>query len=240
MKFIPILFSTQMVKAILDGRKSQTRRMCKIQSEHDRVTSLDGKQKQGWMAYPQEDSWKGKFVKCPYGEPGDVLWVRETHYAYGHWTSVLDTETGKKEWHFSDVTLDPVFGNKDGYLYENEIDSGMILKRGCGKIGYYKRPSIHMPKAACRIWLRVKSVRVELLQEISYVDAAKEGVLAYWNSEYEAFWYENYLNERHLYSDPRDSFESLWISIHGDKSWDENPYVWVIEFERLTEKPKGF
>lgn len=215
MKFIPILFSTPMVQSILDNRKSQTRRICKIQSQHDRVTNLDGKEEKGWMAYPQEDSWKGKFVKCPYGEPGDVLWVRETWFT---------------DWKYDGVAPGNLPADAPFFYLQN-------LERGSeGRI----RPSIHMPKAACRIWLQVKSVRVELLQKISYVDAAKEGVMGFWDSENELFWYEDYLKKNLVHSDPRNSFESLWISINGEKSWSENPYVWVIEFERLTQKPEGF
>lgn len=216
MKFIPILFSTPMVQAILDGRKSQTRRICIIQSEHERVTSLDGKEVKGWIAHPDADTWKGKFVKCPYGEPGDVLWVRETWFT---------------DWKYDDVAPGNLPADAPFFYLQN-------LERGAeGRV----RPSIHMPKAACRIWLQVKSVRVERIQQITQEDAKAEGV----DSKDRAPHRPDGVNCP-KFKDGRwedcsyHGFFYLWIKINGGKSWAKNNWVWVIEFERLTEKPEGF
>jgi hypothetical protein len=181
MKFIPILFSTPMVQAIIDGRKTQTRRVVKD---------------------------KAGDVKCPYGKEGDVLWVRET------WAELPNPDC---------------FGK---YLYKSMGDTAEKWK-----------PSIFMPKEACRIFLRVKSVRVERLQDISEDDAKEEGVESWINERLASkpVLYKNYEGDSAAWycSKAVTSFETLWQSINGVDSWEANPYVWVIEFERI-EKPNNF
>lgn len=248
MKFIPILFSTPMVQAILDGRKTMTRRVvCKDSHINNPDMVLCDITNDGVFAH---------FGLSPTGNPeagyvskyktGDVLWVRETHYAYGYWSTIVDSEKLKIEWRFHDVTLDFVFGpDEKKYLYE-ENRPKEVLKRNSGKMGWYKRPSIHMPKSACRIFLQVKSVRPERLQDISKEDAIAEGIGRWveerWTSKpthYQVYFQEDPKDPATYTSSAIDSFETLWKSINGPQSWDGNPWVWVVEFKRI-EKPENF
>lgn len=169
-----------MVQAILAGRKTQTRRILKQQDI--RIHSIEG-----WPA-----SSTGE-VKCPYGQVGDVLWVRET-------------------WDF-------------GYPYAYKADGALPITKW--------RPSIHMPKAACRLFLRITNVRVERLQDISEEDAIAEGVSRYPKSP--IYGYKNYLHEDMYCLTAVDSFRTLWHSINGEQSWNDNPWVWVVEFERIEK-----
>lgn len=223
MKHIPILFSTAMVQAILDGRKTQTRRGIKtadIIDTPDRFKYVGNTKTNLDLPHPADDigriwhCWELKNSNaktwidyCPYGQPGDVLWVRET------WAK-NEIPTG---WPYH-------------YMTDNDLPEVMTWK-----------PSIHMPKAACRMWLRVTNVRVERLQDISEDDAKAEGV------EKHAHGFKIYTPETPsnvgvydaCFRSPKDSFESLWHKINGEESWAANPWVWVIEFEPC-EMPEGF
>jgi hypothetical protein len=180
----PILFSTSMVQAILEGRKTQTRRVIKPQPGPELKFF-------GWqvpeythVAFGNNFRIESKH-RNPYGQSGDLLWVRET-------------------WKNAD------FPEAEGpYEYKASMAD---INAGWNK-GIWK-PSIHMPKHAARIWLRVKDVKVERLQEISYADAKAEGV------EY-----------------PHD-FYDLWFKINGPLSWNANPWVWVVEFEVVSTSGK--
>jgi hypothetical protein len=143
MKDTPILFSTPMVQAILEGRKTMTRRVVNPQPPH-----------WTWNLYPsdklQTKLRDGKYVNCPYGKPGDLLWVRESwRFAGGGFDGKPDTSV-----------MSP-----NDFIYKADEDWN----------GPWK-PSIHMPKSAARIWLEVTDVRVERLQEITETDAIAEGV----------------------------------------------------------------
>lgn len=191
-KFRPILFSTPMVHAILEGRKTQTRRTCKHQFwSHSELVDVN---------INKEFQKIDRNVSCPYGNIGDVLWVRES------WQILLFKDAPTK------------------YLYKaNPQHDAMKWK-----------PSIHMPKAACRLFLRIKYVRVERLRDISEADALAEGI-----SVNAHFYYDYMKNGLGFYSSPIQSFFSLWESINGADSLQANPWVWVIEFERI-EKPIDF
>lgn len=191
----PILFNTEMVRAILDGRKSCTRRVVKPQP-----TARYGAQ----------------CIKPPY-QPGDILYVRETWERFECWNCEGD-ERGNCPKEPQKSVLDKTCGC---YMYRatDEI---------YGDARWH--PSIHMPKEAARIWLKVTGVRVERLQEITSEQIGREGV------EVE---YPHALNGE----EKRYAFSTLWnstikksdIDTYG---WDANPYVWIIEFERC-EKPEG-
>lgn len=199
-KYIPILFSSEMVNAILEGRKSQTRRLVKPQPPID----------YDWLGTDTDRSsgepifyacWEGeKFhnVKFPYGNIGDILWVRE------RFRKLLDCKTG--EFHSFDYYAD---------MPED------FHKQYPGKW----KPSIHMPKAACRIWLEITDVRVERLQDISEKDAKAEGSQTAIHSV--------------VKTSAKNKFGTLWISINGQESWNANPFVWVIEFKRC-QAPVNF
>lgn len=179
MKFRPILFSTEMVQAILEGSKTQTRR---VVNQPARKIFYNTKTK-------QFEGESGRIVKCPYGQVGDVLWVRES------------------------------------FTFNTDVQSAPIFKADSKIPKFIKwKPSIHMPKEACRLFLRIKDIRVERLQDISRGDAMAEGC-PFPNIAKETF--------------PTKWFRELWIKINGEQSWNDNPFVWVIEFERI-EKPENF
>lgn len=202
---LPILFNTEMVRAILDGRKSCTRRLVKFLSgENPRWT---GYIKDGLMLYNGKN--EPCIRKAPY-QPGDILYVRET------WS--------------------PVFVRPRRYLYKVECKEAENLP-----IKWH--PSIHMPKEAARIWLKVTNVRVERLQDITPKGAESEGV---GNLFYDDIGYgeKNYRTEVDPeYGIAKEQFAWLWESTIKKSDidrygWDANPWVWVIEFERC-EKPEG-
>lgn len=211
----PILFSTEMVQAILEGRKTQTRRTKGLKVVNDNPDSylfnsfsIDNKN----ATFKRlEGMWQG--VDVPY-KTGDVLWVRETFF--------------RTKYH----EHAPLFKNKGKYVYKATDDF----------IGCHKwKPSIHMPKEACRLFLKVTNVRVERLKEISENDAIAEGV------DKKGELYYDYYSEipqvgRDFYykiETAKISFMGLWCKINGVDSWRSNPWVWVIEFERI-EKPENF
>lgn len=197
----PILFSTPMVQAILDGRKTMTRRAIKLPFNVPTGFYPDRYNKgEQWTFWNNEGGSLLPYFKCPYGQVGDVLWVRET------W-SPLVIGGGK---------------NFDSIAYKANGDEP-------SSIGW--KPSIFMPKSACRLKLRITSIRVERLNEISEKDAKKEGVEIV-ELPPTGKWYKCYTGKFTTgFSSAISSFRSLWESINGKESWIENPWVWVIEFE---------
>ncbi len=181
----PILFQTEMVQAILEGRKLQTRRAIK-----DDILQEN--------KYPYDEEFV-KLTVNPKYFAGDILWVRET-FAKG----------------------------VSKYVYKAD-NHELPLKW---------KPSIFMPKSACRLFLEITDVRIERLQDISEQDAVKEGIKParmILNSQQ----YTDYMGEYRDYNNPINSFRSLWQSINGSDSWNKNPYVWVIDFKRV-DKPENF
>ena len=194
MKERPILFSGSMVRAILEGRKTQTRRVIRFQPDEDGL-AFD-LIKRGWF------DTSGREYKCPYGQPGDRLWVRESwaKAIHGCGVELLERWEPGKEGPFG-----------VGAIYAATPHKGY-------SVGKWK-PSIHMPRWASRITLDVTGVRVERLQDIRNKDAEAEGVEP-WSSN--ALDFDQYQN----------SFQHLWESINGPESWEANPWVWVVEFKR--------
>ena len=213
-RVLPILFNTEMVRAILDGRKSCTRRLVKFFSgENPRWT---GYIKDGLMLYNGKN--EPCIRKAPY-QPGDILYVRET------WTE----ECGKYYYRadYDSDYLDPCETLSGGYPASCRNHPGCD---GCMATStrIHWHPSIHMPKEAARIWLKVTDVRVERLQDITSEQICKEGVE---------------VEEPHVLNgeEKRYAFSSLWNSTIKKSDldrygWDASPWVWVIEFERC-EKP---
>lgn len=186
-----------MVRAILEGRKTQTRRIIPDQPNIDPQTGdwLWMKDTNNEQVVPIERYIKSRRQFCKYGQPGDNLWVRETWaHEYG-----------------------------GGYLYRA---SHSHMKPD----GNWK-PSIHMPRAASRILLKITDVRVERLNDINEWDAIDEG-LEMVNGPDGIKYYGNYGdNNAGTALHPVESFRSLWESINGPDSWNQNPFVWVIEFK---------
>ncbi len=197
----PILFSGPMVRAILDGRKTQTRRVVKCPKVLDAMNEVGS-----WDGPGDVDAWIRS--RCPYGVPGDTLWVRET------W-GLHDTE--------------PSDGPERAHVYYRATDGDRHDLR-------YQlwRPSIHMPRWACRLTLAVKAVRVERLQEIGRDGRKAEHVMAEglvpddWKHHIEWF---------HPDDCPAIQFGQLWDSINGKRHpWASNPWVWVVEFEPTSKE----
>lgn len=197
MKERPILFSTPMVRAILEGRKSQTRRIIKPQPEYSEGMSK-------WVLYPKQHPTVyadliNAYKYCPYGQPGDVLWVRETWFDAGYY-----------------------------FIYRADSTDD----------GFKWRPSIFMPKVASRLKLKVTDIRVERVQDITEEDALREGVEYMDNQMVEGEddpcrIYCDYTDNETILMSAKSSYKSLWKSINGKDSWESNPWVWVIEFERI-------
>lgn len=206
MKERPILFSGEMVRAILDGRKTQTRRLVKPQptitfKDNDIAIWDDPKT----ISTRTWNGSEGFNDFCPYGQVGDRLWVRET------WACLKpnSNETGNIN---SIHTI--------AYKATDKYPDGIKWK-----------PSIHMPRTASRITLEITGVRVERLQDISEEDAIAEGIEPsfMWTGVQR---YKSYTSKTHDLT-PILSFMSLWKSINGNDSWELNPYVWVIEFKQI-------
>ena len=194
MKERPILFSAPMVRALLAGTKTQTRRALK--------------QVQIRSAAMPEPEWRSVHTLCPYGQPGDRLWVRERWAPRDGLTLINQQRTEVFYW---------------------ADDEGKHWSDGPWK------PSIHMPRWASRITLELTSVRIERLGDISEVDAIAEGIGTIRVSENDSRWL-NYCEPEDraaAFGDPRHSFWSLWKSINGQASHDANPWVWVLEFRRI-------
>lgn len=204
----PILFSGPMVRALLDGSKTQTRRVFKLPRGH-KWDELQGGISSGNI---ECDKWPGSWhvseFRCPYGQPGDRLWVRET-FSGPHCMEKADEEPAMPpgKWPMESA----IWCWADG-----EPAHGDWTR---------PRPSIHMPRWASRITLEIASVRVERLQDISEADALAEGV--------GPGTVESFARVAGVTRPAGFSYRDLWGSINGPGSWDANPFVWVIEFKRV-------
>lgn len=224
MKERPIIFSAPMVRAILSGAKTQTRRVVKRYSADciGWFDDGDGLWAQRFIdpssGSPYLKSWRDR---CPYGQPGGRLWVRETWGAWPHAMGGVQRETLRYR--------------ADGE-YQNEHGA------------WRWRSPVSMPRWASRITLEITGVRVEALLDISVADAVAEGVRCgddrwHRNENGEAVfmdahgWYtpEGYM--RH--SSPKHAFRTAWEEINGNGSWEKDPWVWVIEFKKLEQKEQA-
>jgi len=156
----PMLFSAPMIRALLSGSKTQTRRAVKGRALEWLLSGFIPE----FIADPKNDL-------CPYGKPGDQIWVKETFFAYGLWEKRFSAEKGRDEWHFVDMTA----ARDRAYQYAASNPDLPLAKRRGPTPGWWKRPAIFMPRSASRILLEVVSVRVELLNDISEADAQAEG-----------------------------------------------------------------
>lgn len=220
MKEIGMLFKAPMVRALLEGRKTQTRRIAKPVRHPD----LGNVYSPGALVLEHEPQHVINRA-CPYGQPGDRIYVRET-------------------WNWFDPQAIPAERAGQRAPFTGCQGSGQIpwvaAYAADGPLpypGYYDkehwRPSIHMPKWAARIWLEVTGVRVERLQDISNEDAIAEGVNRISHGR-EGDYYSAIRNEQHQknWTYPDDAFRELWESTGGD--WAANPWVWVVDFKVLS------
>lgn len=217
MKERPILFNGPMVRALLDGSKTQTRRVVKGQGP-EWATFTDEEDVSGrefFMVCGEKESSGLRpiidSVYCPYGQPGDRLWVRET------WRGVVEI-------------------SPPGRPIEHGVARYVPDREHCRRVEYAAtqerdaepwRPSIHMPRWASRILLEITGVRVERLQDISESDARAEGVTI------EGRHKGGYCAGEFLPPSIR-AYRDLWESINGADGWDANPWVWVVEFRRVA------
>ena len=208
----PIIFSTPMVQAILDGRKTQTRRVIKPQPVKDdtfegpywyepTVVNKDGELGPGKPVFGISSTDGEWGIKSPY-QPGDILWVRETFCEVPYEHNHVPIKGGY-------ITIP-----KYAYKADSERDYTGIWK-----------PSIHMPREAARIFLRVKTVRVERLQDITEEDAIAEGM-------------SKTLVDGVVFISAKGNFHVFWDSLNIKRGygWNTNPWVWVIEFERINKE----
>jgi hypothetical protein len=223
-----------MVRAILDGRKTMTRRIVRL-PKHP-VTGIhysesgnceDGRP--GWLAsnvdsgyFEPAECWNESRISCPFGTAGDRLWVRETwgdadRYSQDHENEVPFVTCYKADFSALSHTDPPT-----------PVPAYDITTWNWSKQKW--RPSIHMPRLASRLTLEVTSVRVERLQDITREDAISEGIEA--NDEDGVTYYGPY-GKGHC--DPRAALRIIWDEINGERaSWDSNPWVWVVSFRRVT------
>ncbi|HDU5016219.1 TPA: hypothetical protein RFU30_002155 [Klebsiella quasipneumoniae subsp. quasipneumoniae] len=213
MKERGMIFNAEMVRAILDGRKTQTRRLIKWkQTRFTEIGEREDGSKWPWSEDAEHtcDFWH----PCPFGAVGDRIWVREAYRFPASLDDVSPTGVGemavatgyRKPWAptFYEFTGTFSDGWKGFETPPKVSDAGKL------------RPSIHMPRWASRILLEITNVRVERLRSMSQGDARAEGVIAA--------------------SGPMEAglaFRELWDSIYGEESWKANPWVWVIEFKRV-------
>ncbi|HCD1613392.1 TPA: hypothetical protein NBH86_001131 [Serratia marcescens] len=223
MKERPVIFNSEMVRAILDGRKTQTRRAMKVQPESSGfglrfITESLNNRDTGKYFWSQSDACginktRSKPFPCPFGQVGDRLWVRETWADVnhdGHPAIAYRADGGLR-----------AIGEDDGEEEDPNLEKYWFAQWYADLISGAEgswRPSIHMPRWASRIALEITAVRVERLNDISDGDAIREGCSAADMKSGDCV---------------ADVFARLWSSIYGEESWGDNPWVWVIEFRRV-------
>lgn len=196
-----------MVRALLDGSKTQTRRIAKPRRN---PSLLDGSWTDDYVLDPGNREWLMR--DNPYGQPGDRLWVRET------WKPRIAHSCGMDACDCDTVYVHYSAGG-EGHYFSSEIPEEWAMPQAAqnGK----SVPSLHMPRWASRIQLEITSVRVERLQDISEGDAVAEGTPR-----------DTGPGTQFCRADARNGYQHLWESIYGAGSWDTNPWVWVVEFRR--------
>ncbi|HHL4075491.1 TPA: hypothetical protein ACQ7TU_003660 [Klebsiella pneumoniae] len=219
MKERGMIFNGEMVRALLDGRKTQTRRIMAPQPADDIERCIfPNPEAIGWKSSLRHKHGSTTAHFCHYGKPGDRIWVRETFQGPLFDYDLMDS-----------YCKDPTpFEKPEFCVYKADGVPAPEFYDANDELHCCWRPSIHMPRWASRILLEITDVRVERLNAISEEDAQAEGMeLTGW---------------RPTYSDPDsggevltpyDNFAQLWESIYGEESWKANPWVWVIEFKRV-------
>lgn len=194
-----------MVRAILEGRKTQTRRIIKNPEFFGCLTG----DCPHWDSGLCEDVME---LECPYGRLGDGLWVREEHYRFGHWRPVpgVKTKTGRQKWAFIPDTTEVLYETPETFRKGRHHKDPETS-------AWHKRLARFMPRSLCRIRLKITGIRAEKLQDIGEYDSQAEGVKVVAPDSFNA----------------RDEFRDLWEKINGKASWAENPWVWVVTFEKM-------
>lgn len=226
----PILFNADMVRAVLDGRKMQTRRIVKWRGLDEGLNlQFSGlratKEAKGWVVESQSrtsSEWRCQPTPCPFGDIGDRLWVRETWSVVSH---AFDDDglmidyvpdrpakaVHEKPFGRGYYSGHAIYAADGGFTWGD--DDGCVDGRSCWK------PSIHMPRWASRITLEITGVRVERLHTITLGDICKEIGCGLYDFRPATYGFQ--------------VWEELWQSIYGADSWQANPWVWVVEFKRV-------
>jgi len=231
----PIIFNAEMVRAVLDGRKTQTRRIMKVQPESNqfglrRIIASAERSDTGKYHWTESNA-TGNHIRsapfsCPFGAVGDRLWVKETWSVVSH---AFDDDglmidyvpdrpakaVHEKPFGRGYYSGHAIYAADGGFTWGD--DDGCVDGRSCWK------PSIHMPRWASRITLEMNGVRVERLNSMTEKDALAEGCLGGHDS-IPGYQYS---------ATPHEHFHHVWQSIYGADSWQANPWVWVVEFKRM-------
>ncbi|WP_109426592.1 hypothetical protein [Acinetobacter baumannii] len=197
----PIIFNTAMVKAILEGRKTQTRRLVKEKLISEQAEFESGNRPNVIHSEPSLKYYIDN--SCPFGQVGDHLWVRET-FCIGS----IEEQDHYQGW------PKPLYVYQDGDPKQYPIHKEWCLSEGISFDDVQWKPSIHMPRSACRIVLEITNIRVERLLSISESDCVKEGI-----------------GSSLLRDCKKPKFMQLWEEIYGEGTCLDNPWVWVIEFK---------
>ncbi|HCF8514850.1 TPA: hypothetical protein NIV60_003766 [Klebsiella pneumoniae] len=221
-----MIFNGEMVRALLDGRKTQTRRIVKGTDSAVKFCkewNINGEEVFVVLGEKDHTGMNPVLgaISCPFGAVGNRIWVRETFqgplFNYEQMDEYLEDSSKFEKPEFCQYAADG--GHRPEYQ-----DADDNLRHGW-------RPSIHMPRWASRILLEITDVRVERLNAINEHDAQAEGVAklrgGFWK-HYQPGWTQHQLSAR-------GSFVTLWKSIYGDESWNSNPWVWVIKFNRIED-----
>lgn len=229
----PILFSGPMVRALLAGRKTKTRRVVKLDvpADADEVFFWSGEdlRRKGWRNVSEPGLWARKngrdgYIKfigrCPYGVPGDRLWVREA-WAVKRFEPCLDHE---RDWQELCGATVRYLADGAEIVHPGDRVTGQGIYRGPVEKG---RPSIHMPRWASRLTLEITDVRVERLQDISEADALAEGI----EQRGIEFGVPGLWRRPEGPHSAAAAYADLWETINGKGSWAANPWVWVVTFE---------
>ncbi len=221
----PIVFKGDMVAAILDGRKMQTRRIAKAIKLHDDhgLPQWD----EAWVDGPPDN----QYLHLPYGtgsdqtthriycryEPGDLFWAKRVFWQWGSYETLAERCKKRNRPKIRFIPTTPPENYVEFLLKDPKKKPTTLFH-----LGYHKRSPLFMPKKFARLWLKVKSVRVERVQEISENAAILEGTKG--GGAHPDFWV--------------GAFRDLWDSINKSRGfgWDENPWVWVVEFERTERR----
>jgi hypothetical protein len=222
-----MLFSRPMVQAIRDGHKTQTRRAWKMpkgctwyvdephfrgEETGDFCTEEFGG---GW--------WSVDELGCPYGQIGDIFYVKETFFAFGCWVTRYSAQKKRDEWHFIDMTQE--VGREYRYAAD-EPEAAPTPRARSATPDWWKRPALFMPRMTSRFAPEIIGRGVERLQEITEADALAEGIVKITDGY-------GLPDGRHFHgTDPRQSYFSLWEFINGAGSVAANPWVHKIEFKR--------
>lgn len=209
----PILFSGPMVRAILEGRKTQTRRVAKISTAPDMYANAERDPVGRWVlrsVVPHGQDYT--LGNCPYGNVGDRLWVREAFWDHGDMGGLVTKLEERVEYRATE------------WDRKNPDDAG----------GW--KPSIHMPRWASRLTLEITEVRVERIQECTFGDARDEGVV------FDGGWWQGsehpVKGTPKVFNSPVLAFADRWNALNGKRGfgWEANPWVWVIGFRRVLSE----